>query len=157
MVSDGLVRMNPSIPTRSNGAKFKAVAVRDWLARLKVRTLFIVHSSPKENGYNESFNGKMRNELQDIEDILRKYAKKLLSREKILSTIQTGDQSIKKGGESYSPKSNLIKPQKEDPQVFSGKDTCTDQIEEDKSAHEMNKHKNIGPEKILLLCIFLPI
>ena len=43
-----------------NGAEFTAVAVRDWLARRKVRTLFIEPGSPRENGYNESFNGKLR-------------------------------------------------------------------------------------------------
>jgi putative transposase len=34
-----------------------------WLDKLKVNTLFIEPGSPWENGYNESFNGKPRNEL----------------------------------------------------------------------------------------------
>jgi transposase InsO family protein len=33
------------------------------LKRLKVKTLFIEPGSPWENGYNESFNGKLRDEL----------------------------------------------------------------------------------------------
>ena len=46
-----------------NGAEFTAVAVRDWLSRLGVGTLFIEPGSPWENGYVESFNGKLRDEL----------------------------------------------------------------------------------------------
>jgi transposase InsO family protein len=37
--------------------------VRDWLNRLEVKTLFIELGSPWENGYIESFNGKLRDEL----------------------------------------------------------------------------------------------
>jgi putative transposase len=46
-----------------NGPEFTAKAVRSWLARLGVKTLFIEPGSPWENGYIESFNGKLRNEL----------------------------------------------------------------------------------------------
>jgi transposase InsO family protein len=46
-----------------NGPEFVATALREWLARLSVRTLFIEPGSPWENGYNESFNGKLRDEL----------------------------------------------------------------------------------------------
>jgi putative transposase len=46
-----------------NGPEFTAKAVRSWLARLGVKTLFIEPGSPWENGYVESFNGKLRNEL----------------------------------------------------------------------------------------------
>jgi transposase InsO family protein len=41
--------------------------VRAWLGRIGVRTLFIERGSPWENGYNESFNGKLRDELLDRE------------------------------------------------------------------------------------------
>jgi putative transposase len=37
--------------------------VRSWLARLGVQTLLIEPGSPWENGYIESFNGKLRDEL----------------------------------------------------------------------------------------------
>jgi len=36
--------------------------VRDWLARIGSRTLFIAPGNPWENGYNESSNGKLRDE-----------------------------------------------------------------------------------------------
>jgi putative transposase len=50
-----------------NGPEFVAAAVRGWLARLGVGTLFIEPGSPWENGYCESFNGKLRDELLDRE------------------------------------------------------------------------------------------
>ena len=40
-----------------NGPEFVAKAVRDWLSKLDVGTLFIEPGSPWENGYVESFNG----------------------------------------------------------------------------------------------------
>jgi len=50
-----------------NGPEFTAKAVRGWLARLGVTTLFIEPGSPWENGYIESFNGKLRDELLNRE------------------------------------------------------------------------------------------
>ena len=50
-----------------NGSEFTARAVRRWLGRMGVKTLFIEPGSPWENGYVESFNGKMRDELLDRE------------------------------------------------------------------------------------------
>jgi putative transposase len=46
-----------------NGSEFTARAVRGWLKKLGVNTLFIEPGSPWENGYIESFNGKLRDEL----------------------------------------------------------------------------------------------
>ena len=46
-----------------NGAEFTAKAVRSWLKRVGVKTLYIEPGSPWENGYIESFNGKLRDEL----------------------------------------------------------------------------------------------
>lgn len=46
-----------------NGSEFTAKLIRNWLKRLKVKTLFIEPGSPWENGYIESFNGKLRDEL----------------------------------------------------------------------------------------------
>jgi transposase InsO family protein len=46
-----------------NGSEFTAKVVRGWLARVGVKTLYIEPGSPWENGYNESFNGKLRDEL----------------------------------------------------------------------------------------------
>jgi transposase InsO family protein len=50
-----------------NGPEFTARMVRDWLKRIGVKTLFIEPGSPWENGYNESFNGKLRDELLNRE------------------------------------------------------------------------------------------
>ena len=46
-----------------NGPEFTSKVVREWLPRVGVKTLFIEPGSPWENGYNESFNGKLRDEL----------------------------------------------------------------------------------------------
>ena len=46
-----------------NGSEFTAHAVRTWLGRIGVKTPFIAPGSPWENGFNESFNGKLRDEL----------------------------------------------------------------------------------------------
>ena len=53
----------PNFIRSDNGPEFTAKAVRNWLERLGVQTLFIEPGSPWENGYNESFNGKFRDEL----------------------------------------------------------------------------------------------
>ena len=50
-----------------NGPEFTATLMRQWLAALQVQTLFIEPGSPWENGYVESFNGKLRDELLDRE------------------------------------------------------------------------------------------
>ena len=50
-----------------NGPEFTAKAVRRWLNRIGVKTLFIEPGSPWENGYIESFNGKLRDELLNCE------------------------------------------------------------------------------------------
>lgn len=50
-----------------NGPEFTARAIRTWLNRLGVKTLFIERGSPWENGYIESFNGKLRDELLNLE------------------------------------------------------------------------------------------
>jgi transposase InsO family protein len=50
-----------------NGPEFCSKAVRKWLKRLAVKTLFIEPGSPWENGYVESFNGKLRDELLNSE------------------------------------------------------------------------------------------
>ena len=57
----------PEYLRSDNGPEFTAKVVRRWLKRLKVGTLFIDPGSPWENGYNESFNGKLRDELLNRE------------------------------------------------------------------------------------------
>jgi len=53
----------PDYIRSDNGSEFTARLVLEWLQKLKVKTLFIEPGSPWENGYNESFNGKLRDEL----------------------------------------------------------------------------------------------
>ncbi len=53
----------PDYIRSDNGAEFAATAVREWLGKLGVKTLYIEPGSPWENGYVESFNGKLRDEL----------------------------------------------------------------------------------------------
>jgi transposase InsO family protein len=57
----------PGYIRSDNGPEFCAKAVRSWLARLDVGTLFIEPGSPWENGYCESFNSKLRDELLNLE------------------------------------------------------------------------------------------
>jgi putative transposase len=58
-----IYRGTPKHIRSDNGPEFTAKAVRGWLGRLEVGTLFIEPGSPWENGYVESFLGKLRDEL----------------------------------------------------------------------------------------------
>ena len=63
-LSDLFVRRGvPQYIRSDNGPEFTALKVREWLERVDVQTLFIEPGSPWENGYIESFNGKLRDEL----------------------------------------------------------------------------------------------
>jgi transposase InsO family protein len=53
----------PDCIRSDDGSEFTATVVREWLGRLGVRTLHIEPGSPWENGYCESFDGKLRDEL----------------------------------------------------------------------------------------------
>jgi putative transposase len=53
----------PEYIRSDNGPEFTAKRVREWIERVGAKTLFIEPGSPWENGYNESFNGKLRGEL----------------------------------------------------------------------------------------------
>ena len=64
VLADLFCKHGPPRNIRSdNGAEFTAEAVRHWLGRIGVKTLFIEPGSPWENGYCESFNSKLRDEL----------------------------------------------------------------------------------------------
>ena len=58
-----MARGAPEYIRSDNGPEFTAHLMRSWLDRLDVGTLFIEPGSPWENGYNESFNGKLRDEF----------------------------------------------------------------------------------------------
>jgi transposase InsO family protein len=62
-----IFRRIPEHIRSDNGLEFTAKAIRKWLSRIGVKTLFIEPGSPWENGYIESFNGKLRDELVDRE------------------------------------------------------------------------------------------
>jgi transposase InsO family protein len=67
-LSDLFIRRGvPDYIRSDNGPEFTARCVREWLQRVAVRTLFIEPGSPWENGYVESFNGKLRDELLNRE------------------------------------------------------------------------------------------
>jgi len=62
-----IFRSIPDYIRSDNGPEFTAKAIRSWLSRMGVKTLFIEPGSPWENGYIESFNGKLRDELLNRE------------------------------------------------------------------------------------------
>ena len=53
----------PDYIRSDNGSEFTAKLLQAWLHQLNVKTAYIEPGSPWENGYNESFNGKLRDEL----------------------------------------------------------------------------------------------
>ncbi|GAI00889.1 unnamed protein product, partial [marine sediment metagenome] len=57
----------PGYIRSDNRPEFTSKAIRDWLTHLGVKALFIEPGSPWENGYIESFNGKLRDELLNRE------------------------------------------------------------------------------------------
>jgi transposase InsO family protein len=58
-----LVRGIPEHIRSDNGPEMTAKVVRSWLESVGAKTLYIEPGSPWENGYCESFNGKLRDEL----------------------------------------------------------------------------------------------
>ena len=58
-----LMRGVPEHIRSDNGDEMTAKVVRNWLTQVGAKTLFIEPGSPWENGYCESFNGKLRDEL----------------------------------------------------------------------------------------------
>ena len=73
------VRRGVPVHLRSdNGTEFTAQAVRTWLMRLGVKTLYIEPGSPWENGYIESFKGKLRDEVLNREIFDTLYEAKVL-------------------------------------------------------------------------------
>lgn len=63
-LTDLFIRMGVPEHVRSDNApEFTAKAIRKWLNDIEIKTLYIEPGSPWENGYIESFNGKLRDEL----------------------------------------------------------------------------------------------
>lgn len=57
-----ITRGIPDYIRSDNGSEFTAKSIRTWLPKLGIKTLYIEPGSPWENGYNESFNGRLRDE-----------------------------------------------------------------------------------------------
>ena len=68
-----ILRGVPSHIGSGNGPEFIAEAIRDWIKAVGAKTAYIEPGSPWENGYCESSNGRMRDELLngEIFDSLR--------------------------------------------------------------------------------------
>lgn len=62
-----IVRGIPAHIRSDNGPEFIAAALREWIAAVGAKTAYIQPGSPWENGYVESFNGKLRDELLNCE------------------------------------------------------------------------------------------
>ena len=60
-----MVRGMPQFIRSDNGPEFIARGIKKWLEDNNVETLYIERGSPWQNGYIESFNGKLRDELLD--------------------------------------------------------------------------------------------
>jgi putative transposase len=78
-LTDLFVAHGPPEHIRSdNGPEFVACNVRGWLGRIGVKTLYIEPGSPWENGYCESFNSKLRDELLECEQFSTLYEAQVL-------------------------------------------------------------------------------
>jgi putative transposase len=58
-----ILRGVPAHVRSDNGPEFVAAALRKWIVAVGASTAYITPGSPWENGYVESFNGKLRDEL----------------------------------------------------------------------------------------------
>ena len=68
MLSDlFILRGVPDHIRSDNGPEFIAKAVREWITAVSARTAYIEPGSPWENGYSESFDAKLRDELLNCE------------------------------------------------------------------------------------------
>jgi putative transposase len=62
-----ILRGVPSHIRSDNGPEFVAKAVQEWITAVGAKTAYIERGSPWENGYIESFNARLRDELLDGE------------------------------------------------------------------------------------------
>ena len=74
-----LIRGTPTHVRLDNGPEFIAKAIVGWMDDAKVRTPYIEPGGPWENGYAESFHGRVRDELVDSELFTCLAAAKMLS------------------------------------------------------------------------------
>src|SRR6202162_462985 len=62
-----ILRGIPEHIRSDNGPEFVAKAVHEWIAAVGAKTAYITPGSPWENGFIESFNARLRDELLDGE------------------------------------------------------------------------------------------
>jgi putative transposase len=62
-----ILRGAPEYVRSDNGPEFVAKAVQEWIAAVGAKTAYIAPGSPWENGFVESFNARLRDELLDGE------------------------------------------------------------------------------------------
>jgi transposase InsO family protein len=79
----GVVRQRgvPAHIRSDNGPEFIAKAIRAWMAGAGLETLYIDPGAPWENGYAESFNSKVRDELLNAEEFASLLEARVLGQE----------------------------------------------------------------------------
>jgi transposase InsO family protein len=70
----------PGLIRSDNGPEFIAAVIRAWLSGAGIETLYIEPGAPWENGYAESFNSKVRDELLNAEDFASLLEAKVLGK-----------------------------------------------------------------------------
>ena len=92
-----------------NGSEFTCEKVRSWLGKIGVKTLFIEPGSPWQNGYNESFNGKFRDEFLNGELLDTLYEAEVLT-EKWRKEYNTVRPHSSLGYRPPAPEARLFEP-----------------------------------------------
>jgi len=62
-----LTKGMPAYIRSDNGSEFTSACLQEWLEGLNVKTACIEPGSPWENGFNERFNGSLRDECLNLE------------------------------------------------------------------------------------------
>ncbi len=65
-----ILRGVPGHIRSDNGPEFVAKAVQEWITAVGAKTAYIEPGSPWENGYVESFNARLRDELLGWRNLL---------------------------------------------------------------------------------------
>src|SRR5205085_3757051 len=76
-----LERGEPEHLRSDNGPEFIAKAIRAWMASAGLEALYIEPGAPWENGYAESFNSKVRDELLNAEEFASLLEAQVLAKE----------------------------------------------------------------------------
>jgi transposase InsO family protein len=84
-----ILRGVPAHIRSDNGPEFVAQAVQDWISAVGAKTAYIERGSPWENGYIESFNARLRDELLNGE-IFYTFARGTDRHRKLAASLQHG-------------------------------------------------------------------